>query len=61
MWGVFCILVYATFPLLLVDPLSTGEGGVFSLPGFGFVDNLLITLSTSFCPLAKSYNADTRL
>ena len=61
MCGVFCILVYATFPLLLVDPLSTGEGGVLLLPGSGFVDNLLIALSTSFYPLAKSCNADTRL
>ena len=28
MWGVFCILVYACFPPLLVDPLSTNERGV---------------------------------
>ena len=61
MWGVLCILVYATFPLLLVDPLSTGEGGVLLLPGYGFADNLLITFNMSFCPLARSCNAFTKL
>ena len=53
------MLVYATFPLLLVDPRSTGEGGVLLIPVSGFADNLLIALSTSFFPLAKSCNADT--
>ena len=61
MCGVFYILVYATFPLLLVDPRSIGEGGVLLLLISGFPDNLLIALSTSFCPLAKSCNADTKL
>ena len=53
--------MYATFPLLLVDPLSTSEGGVLLLLGSGFTDNLLIALSTSFFPLAKSCNEDTEL
>ena len=61
MWGVFCILVYACFPLLLVDPLFIGERGVLLLPSSGFVDNLLIALSTSFSPLAMSCNVLTRL
>ena len=42
------MLVYAIFPLLLVDPRSTGEGGVLLIPVSGFADNLLIALSTSF-------------
>ena len=61
MCGVLCILVYAIFPLLLVDPRSTGEGDVLLIHVSGFADNLLIALSTSFCPLAKSYNAETKL
>ena len=61
MCGVFCILVYATFPLLIVDPQSIGEGGVLLIPISGFADNLLIALSASFFPLAKSCNADTKL
>ena len=55
------MLVYAIFPLLLVDPRSTDEGGVLLIPVSGFADNLLIALSTSFFPFAKSCNADTKL
>ena len=59
--GCVYILMYACFPLLLVNPLSSDERGVLLLPGSCFTDNLLIALSTSFCPLAKSCNALNRL
>ena len=61
MWGVFWMLVYAIFPLPLEDSRSTGEGGVLLIPGYSFADSLLIALRTSFCPLAKSCNAETKL
>ena len=49
------------FPLLLVDPLSTGERGMLLWPGFGFEANLLIACNTSFFPLARSCNEITKL
>ena len=42
------MLLYAIFPLLLVDPRSTGEGGVLLILAFGFADSLLIALRTFF-------------